>query len=55
MAPTSWADPEKQSALLEALVNAANMPACFTQEQRDEIVASLRQRGYGETTWNGLR
>lgn len=55
MAPTPWTDPEKQGALLDVLVSAANMPACFNQGQREQIVASLHARGYGDTTWNGLR
>lgn len=55
MAPTPWTDPEKQGALLEALVNAANMPSCFGQEQRNSIVTMLHARGYVDTTWNGLR
>lgn len=55
MAPTPWTDPEKQSALLHALVNVTNMPSCFGQEQRDQIVAALHARGYVDTNWNGLR
>lgn len=55
MAPQAWNDPEKQFALLEALVTVGSVPACFNQAQREQIVQMLHDRGFTEITWNGLR
>lgn len=55
MAPTSWNDPEKQSALLEALVTVGSAPSCFDQGQREQIVKMLHDRGFNDVAWNGLR
>lgn len=55
MAPAPWTDPEKQSALLEALVTVAAIPSCLDKDQRAQVVDMLHDSGFKDTTWNGLR
>lgn len=52
---SGWADPRRQSDLLEALLTAANLPSNLSPDQRDAVISFLHSRGHTEVNWNGLR
>lgn len=49
--PTTW-NAESDAALFKAVV--AWVPP-FSIEQRDGIVASMRQNGFSDVTWEAIR